>query len=187
MEKLGACVVFDEEGEDLVFAEDDNNCSAEDCFFDETIGALQELLLEDAFVRKQQAFLDRWCAHFENTEQNKLEHMDIFENYTDMIEAHIEAELTARVKGFEMQSFHSMLMSRPEDEICGDVFEMLMSLGDFSAFKELMISHNLGAAMSDLFLGATEPPTTKSLQLGQRDRMRRSPLDGSLGFQSSRK
>ena len=29
----------------------------------------------------------------------------------------------------------------PADEICGDAFDMLMTIGDFAEFKELMLEH----------------------------------------------
>jgi The ARF-like 2 binding protein BART len=53
--------------------------------FDRIVGALQEVLLDEAFSSKQQAFLNEHCSEFEDTEENKLSYTGIFTHYTDMI------------------------------------------------------------------------------------------------------
>jgi ADP-ribosylation factor-like protein 2-binding protein len=53
--------------------------------FDRIIGALQEVLLDESFSSKQQAFLNEQCSEFEDTDENKLSYTGIFTQYTDMI------------------------------------------------------------------------------------------------------
>ena len=79
------------------------------------------------------------CHHFEPGEENKLVYTTVFEEYTDAIEKLIESELERRVPGFDMEAFLFELAGRRE-ELDGDVFEMLFTLTDFAAFKDLFVS-----------------------------------------------
>ena len=95
------------------------------------------------------------------------------------------------LQGFSMEMFAELLESRqgrsppfdssrsqlylipilaiaiPPDEICGDAFDMLMTLGDFDEFKELMLEHKrsgeaaaAGTGLGDLVHAKTH--TTKA-------------------------
>lgn len=93
---------------------------------------------------------------FENTDENKLEYTPIFEAYSAEIEAYIEKAVSREIKGFTVENFGEMMAARKvggilmlscprfietlQDEICGDVFDLLLSLGDFAEFKELMLA-----------------------------------------------
>ena len=61
-----------------------------------------------------------------------------------------------------MNKFEEMLTKR-QDEISGEIFDMLLSLGDYSEFKHMMLSHkaekNGGASLSinGLHLSAKRP------------------------------
>jgi len=57
-----------------------------------------------------------------------------------MIEGFLEARLAEEVEGFSMDRFGGMLADR-QDEITGDVFDMLMSFTEFDEFKDLMLSY----------------------------------------------
>ncbi len=61
----------------------------EDDEFDQTVGVIQEVLLDSKFEFLQKKFCNENCMHFEATEENKLVYMDIFKNYTATIEAFI--------------------------------------------------------------------------------------------------
>ncbi|RYG43816.1 hypothetical protein EON67_12460 [archaeon] len=122
---------------------------------------------------------------FENSDENKLEYMPLFEEYTSMVEDAICAAVTAVIPDFDMAEFEDMLTrhaedltvgalfaarlympvrgrapplaaflagaawlfphacARPTNATClqGDVFDVLVSLGDFEEFKSLMISY----------------------------------------------
>ena len=110
--------------------------------FDAIVGALEAFMMEDDFASTQAAFCRAECAIFEDTDENKLEYTPIFERYTDALETAIEAHLASAVPGFDMLEFAEMLEARRETEaLDGDAFELLATLSDFDAFKELMIAH----------------------------------------------
>lgn len=46
-----------------------------------------------------------------------------------------------------MQEFMEMLSSRKAEDLQGDVFDLLDTLGDFAAFKDLMLSYKSGPDM----------------------------------------
>ena len=110
--------------------------------FDAIVGALEAFMMEDDFASTQAAFCRAECAIFEDTDENKLEYTPIFERYTDALETAIEAHLASAVPGFDMLEFAEMLEARRETEaLDGDAFELLATLSDFDAFKELMLAH----------------------------------------------
>ncbi|CAM9611679.1 unnamed protein product, partial [Choristocarpus tenellus] len=62
---------------------------------------------------------------------------------TCKIEGHIDEKLSAGISAFSMETFLKMMVER-EDEITGDVFDMLMTLGEFSEFRNMMLAHKAG-------------------------------------------
>lgn len=110
----------------------------------------------------------------ENEEENKLCYTDIFERYTSLLENMLEQKLEDEVPNFDMGRFQDMLSQRGgkdslavsfktrkllvgffnlfgasnsfsgTDELNADIFDLLMSLGDFEEFKSLMISYKVG-------------------------------------------
>ncbi|KAJ3015884.1 UNVERIFIED_CONTAM: ADP-ribosylation factor-like protein 2-binding protein [Siphonaria sp. JEL0065] len=126
-----------DDGEDLVVG---GSASREDELFDLIVGALEDLLMEDSFVDFQNKFMKKNCKHFSTAEdENKLVYMDIFSSYNAKVEAYIEKKLRQEIPDFNMADFLNLLRSRPE-QLEGDVFDMMASIGDFSAFKEMMFS-----------------------------------------------
>ncbi len=82
--------------------------------------------------------LVRHSAIFEDQEENKLEYMPIFNSWTALIEKHLELSLAARIPNFKMEDFMKVVPSR-EDQIDPELYDMLLSLGDFQTFKEEML------------------------------------------------
>ncbi|KAJ1568602.1 ADP-ribosylation factor-like protein 2-binding protein [Cladochytrium tenue] len=111
----------------------------EDAKFDEIVGALEDLLMDDNFLAMQNSFMEKNCDAFSDDDENKLVYMDIFKSYTATLESYMEKRLRQDLPWFSMASFLQMLRNR-QDPIDGDVFDMLASLGDFNAFKELIVS-----------------------------------------------
>lgn len=66
--------------------------------------------------------------------------MDIFKEYTDMLECHIEQKLKEKVANFSMDEFQKSLISR-KDQIDFDIFEMLQTLTDFLEFKQMFLNY----------------------------------------------
>ena len=64
------------------------------------------------------------------------------------LESFIGRKLQVALPWFDMKDFLKMLEKR-QDQIDGDVFDMLSTLGDFQAFKEMMLSYK---SVSFLFI-----------------------------------
>ncbi|CAI2380417.1 unnamed protein product [Moneuplotes crassus] len=111
----------------------------EDDKFDEFVGALQEIVINPEFETIQNSFFNKNCIHFENTEENKLIYMDIFQKYKEVIENYIEENLKDMIQDFNMEEYAALLPER-KDEIDEQLLELITSFADFTVFKELMIS-----------------------------------------------
>ena len=108
--------------------------------FDAIIGALEDLLMSDGFAEAQAQFCRANCEVFEDTEENKLEYTPIFDEYTETLEDKMMGHLDRSVEGFDATEFFDMMESR-EGQLDGDVFDLLMTLTSFEAFKELMLDY----------------------------------------------
>ncbi|KAI9201850.1 the ARF-like 2 binding protein BART-domain-containing protein [Polychytrium aggregatum] len=133
--RLGSTPALDDE----TIAE--SKTSLGDSKFDEVIGELENLLLDSDFVDLQNRFFDRHYREFTDEEENKLVYMDIFKSYTDVIESFISVYIKKRLSWFSMPEFLEMLRSKQAEEMSGDVFDVLASIGDFTAFKELIMDY----------------------------------------------
>lgn len=129
-----------DEEEDINFVDDGSCLDAETNKFDQIVGALEDIILDPAFEDEREVFCRNNCHHFEESDENKLEYTDIFQKYTELIETSIENKLRAAVAGFDMEEFLRLLDAH-KDELMSDVFDLLTSLGDFEAFKEVMLSY----------------------------------------------
>ena len=133
--------------------------SKEDDEFDEIVGALEDVLLDDAFVALQSDFAEAHCGAFDDSDENKLVYTELFESYTEGIEAFLADALAARLgPGFAMERLLEVVRRRGEDELAGDVWDLLLSLSDFNEFKALMLAHKTerdgrGGALDGLLCG----------------------------------
>jgi ADP-ribosylation factor 2-binding protein len=118
----------------------DGDGSEDDNAFDEIVGALENILMDDDFLALQNDFCVTNSEVFTDDDENKLVYTTLFTQYTEMIEGYIAARLGDEIEGFTMERLGDLLSSRTE-EITGDVFDMLMSFTDFDEFKSLMLSH----------------------------------------------
>jgi len=132
----------EEAGEMIAFCD---GGSADDNYFDEIVGVIEETLVDPDFQQVQDQFCEKHCDVFEDTEENKLEYTSIFEKYTKLVEHFLERRLRKLVDDFDMDRFMHMC-SRRRDELVGDVFDLLTSLGDFEEFKFLMLSYKAEAS-----------------------------------------
>ncbi|KAI8608034.1 the ARF-like 2 binding protein BART-domain-containing protein [Chytriomyces sp. MP71] len=131
--------------EDLLLAhgcEEEEEDNTDDVLFDLIVGTIEDLLMDDDFVDFQNSFMERNASHFSTSpdDENKLIYMDIFSSYTSQVEAYIEKKLRAEIPEFSMSDFLDLLRSRSE-QLEGDVFDMMASIGDFQIFKEMMVSY----------------------------------------------
>eukprot|EP00057_Strongylocentrotus_purpuratus_P031483 XP_784775.3 PREDICTED: ADP-ribosylation factor-like protein 2-binding protein [Strongylocentrotus purpuratus] len=108
--------------------------------FDAIIGHIEDIIMEDGFHSLKDDFMEKHYEVFEDTEENKFEYTDIFNQYTRLIEKYIEEQLTARIPAFCMEEFLKQLLKR-KDKLEGEIFEILYTFSDFVAFKELMVDY----------------------------------------------
>eukprot|EP00389_Voromonas_pontica_P001761 GDKH01002642.1.p1 GENE.GDKH01002642.1~~GDKH01002642.1.p1 ORF type:complete len:196 (-),score=36.22 GDKH01002642.1:207-794(-) len=120
--------------------DDGDDQSPEQHLFDQTVGELEMILMSPEFQEMRDSFVEKNCHVFDANEENKLEYMILFKQYSGMIESHLSEALASRVPGFSMEWFMKYL-AESSDDTDNEVFELLASMGDFMAFKELMLSY----------------------------------------------
>ncbi|XP_053640868.1 ADP-ribosylation factor-like protein 2-binding protein [Cherax quadricarinatus] len=104
---------------------------------DSLVGHIEDIILSNEFSTLRENFLKKHCHLFDDNDENKLEYMDIFKQYTNLIEGHIEKELSSRASGFQMSLFLQELTS--SCALDGEVFDLLMTFTDFLSFKTAML------------------------------------------------
>ncbi|KAB0345708.1 hypothetical protein FD754_022634 [Muntiacus muntjak] len=111
---------------------------ASDAEFDAMVGYLEDIIMDDEFQLLQRNFMDKYYREFEDTEENKLTYMPIFNKYISLVEKHIEEQRLERIPGFNMAAFTTTLQLH-KDEVAGDISDMLLTFTDFLAFKEIVL------------------------------------------------
>ena len=154
--------VGDEYGEEE-FEISASNQDAGDDKFDQYVGALQDILLDEEFETMTKSFCVKYCMEFEATEENKLQYTSIFKEYQDTIEGYLMTRLAKEVPDFSMDYFSNELKNR-KDEIDEQIMDLLLSFSDFAQFKEMMIFERAH------FVATTPKPKSKKAQaLGLKD------------------
>ncbi|KAK0162588.1 hypothetical protein PV327_006355 [Microctonus hyperodae] len=108
--------------------------------FDEIIGHIEDILMEPEFQNIQRAFLEKYWMEFDSSEENKLSYMEIFDEYHKKIESYLEENLKKNIPGFSMDSLIKTL-SELGPELDGEIFELLFTITDFLAFKEMILDY----------------------------------------------
>mmetsp|Transcript_29403 Transcript_29403/g.65835 ORF Transcript_29403/g.65835 Transcript_29403/m.65835 type:complete len:209 (+) Transcript_29403:78-704(+) len=122
--------------------------STEDQAFDAAVGAIEGVLLDPGFVQLQASFCDVHCDEFDDTDENKLSYTPVFEQYTAAVESYLSKRVGEEIEGFDLDAFGRLVSARPQEEVTGDVFDLLLSLGDFAEFKDLMLAHKREKALA---------------------------------------
>ncbi|KXZ48546.1 hypothetical protein GPECTOR_27g717 [Gonium pectorale] len=135
----------DGDDEEINFVDDGSKLSDETRRFDRIVGALEDVLMDPEFEELREGFCRENCQHFEDSDENKLIYTDIFSKYTELVESMIESKLKQAVPGFSMAEFMTLLESH-KDNLMAEVFDLLLSLADFEAFKEVMLSYKRDAS-----------------------------------------
>jgi len=132
----------DMDEDEIILAEDKTN-EGDVGSFDAIIGCIEDIVIDQKFQDMQEELLRSHCDEFDETsEENKLVYTEIYQLYTSAVEDFIEAELEKRVPDFRMKDFVKDLEAK-RAELDGEVFEMLFTLTDFLAFKEMMIDFKM--------------------------------------------
>ncbi|XP_032674074.1 ADP-ribosylation factor-like protein 2-binding protein [Odontomachus brunneus] len=141
--------------------------SKEDCSFDEVIGHIEDLLLEKDFQTLQKTFLEKYWNIFEPSEENKLIYTDIFHEYNKAVEAYIVNYLQKVMPQFtidillhQLKLSNTIKFSEKQAELEGEVFEVLSTITDFLAFKEMFLDYRAvkEGKVEDLSCGISVTP-----------------------------
>ncbi|KAK7891149.1 hypothetical protein WMY93_023112 [Mugilogobius chulae] len=117
-----------------------SSSSAAEAAFDAVIGCIEDIIVEDEFQQLQQGFMEKYYSEFDDSDENKLLYTQIFNDYVDLLEKHLEQQLTERIPDFNMNAFIQLLMQHKE-EVPADIFDMLLTFTDFMAFKEMFLEY----------------------------------------------
>lgn len=108
--------------------------------FDELLASLESIVFSSDFMLFQDEFGEAFCDAFEDTqEENRHEYMDIFQLYVTEIEAFIELRLLEMHPSLTNLAAIIEEFYERRDELSGDLFDVLYSLTEFQAFKDLML------------------------------------------------
>lgn len=119
-------------------------CCLEGCF--PSLGAVSRVLLcytlshYHCVLNLLQPLPFPRASALQDSDENKLIYTDLFARYTSLVENTIESKLKEAVPGFSMAEFSSLLETH-RDSLMSDVFDLLLSMGDFESFKEVMLSY----------------------------------------------
>lgn len=81
-----------------------------DSEFNKIIGHIEDVIMEDNFLKLLTNFMEEHYKEFDDKEENKLIYMDIFKKYTEIIEKYIEEQLRTVIQNFDMSLFEKELM-----------------------------------------------------------------------------
>ena len=109
--------------------------------FDQTIGLIEDLIMDEEFRSIQQKFLGKYADQFDpNLDENKFVYTDIHREYLQIVEDFILSKIQRIQSDFNLNDFMKQLESR-QDEFEGEIFEFLLTFTDFLAFKQWMLEH----------------------------------------------
>lgn len=115
--------------------------------FDQTIGLIEDLIMDDEFRSIQQTFLTKYAHEFDpELDENKLIYTDIHKEYLNIIEDFVLNKIKRSQPNFNLDRFMKQLESRQE-ELEGEIFEFLLTFTDFLAFKEWMLDHRRASSL----------------------------------------
>jgi ADP-ribosylation factor-like protein 2-binding protein len=107
-------------------------------------------MMEEGFEAALSGFCRQHCHSFEDTKENKLEHMQLFHEYVSQLEEQLNARLSQRMPDFDMAAFKAWMQRQPADSIGSEMFDTLLAATDFEAFKQHMLSYKTEGAMASL-------------------------------------
>ncbi|CAF2427275.1 unnamed protein product [Rotaria sp. Silwood2] len=109
--------------------------------FDQTIGLIEDMIMDEEFRSIQQAFLTKYAHEFDpDLDENKLIYTDIHREYLTIVEDFVINKIKRSQPNFNLDLFMKQLESRQE-ELEEEIFEFLLTFTDFLAFKEWMLDH----------------------------------------------
>ncbi|CAF0854498.1 unnamed protein product [Rotaria sp. Silwood1] len=118
--------------------------------FDQTIGLIEDMIMDEEFRSIQQAFLTKYAHEFDpDLDENKLIYTDIHREYLTIVEDFVINKIKRSQPNFNLDLFMKQLESRQE-ELEEEIFEFLLTFTDFLAFKEWMLDHRRSSTLQML-------------------------------------
>lgn len=111
-----------------------------DGYFATIIGNIEDIIMQDDFSKLLTSFMDKYWEEFDDAEENKLIYTDIFREYLETIEKYIEENLRKNIDSFDMTFFENELKRR-ENELDGQIFEILDTFSKFESFKSMLLDY----------------------------------------------
>lgn len=112
----------------------------EDSSIDDCLAALEDIVFSQEFSELQDNFFGKYCSIFEDTEENLLVYTEIFNEYGRVLDEYLSKRLKDKLPNFNLSEFAAWLLTH-EDEIAGDIVELIHSTTDFLHFKASMLEH----------------------------------------------
>lgn len=81
-----------------------------------------------------ESFAQKHCAIFVDSEENKLEYMDVFQKFQQLFNERIEAFITSQ--GSTLEQFVEACDKAEEESFA---LQLILGITSFDAFKELML------------------------------------------------
>lgn len=128
------------DNDEIICDDNNSNNSSEDNEFDNIMGHVEDVLVDDSFSLVQNKFCNENCDVFEEAEENKIVYTEVFNKYVALIEITLEGKLKQKIPGFDIKKFEQMIFKR-KDEMNDEIVDLLLSFADFAEFKDLMLSH----------------------------------------------
>ena len=108
--------------------------------------SISDIVIQQDFTDAQHMFFEKNKDTFEDTEENKLEHTTIFQDYLCILEQIIEAKLKETFIEEEIESFFGSFEANMKlyQEMNEGTVDILFSFIKFEVFKEKMITFKRG-------------------------------------------
>jgi hypothetical protein len=121
-------------GEDLVIS------SAPADEFGEVLAILEDVMMDDDFNEKIDAFMRAHCDEFESMAAGEHQHAHYgrFGEYMALLETHIQAKMARALPGFDMAALCAFIKQQGSESFMTADFDALGAYGDFEAFREMM-------------------------------------------------
>lgn len=107
---------------------------------------VQTLLTTPEFAEAQFTFFEKNQETFEDTDENKLEHSEIFKAYSMILDEIIEVKLLEKFSEEQVKTFYASFAANLSkyENINKDTVDNLFGFQDFDAFKKKMLMYKRG-------------------------------------------
>ncbi|KXJ84320.1 hypothetical protein RP20_CCG012555 [Aedes albopictus] len=109
-------------------------------YFDTVIGHIEDIVIGEEFQTMVNHFMECYYHLFDQGEENKIVYTEIYQKYTSLIETFIVESLNDKMSYFDMDRF-ALELETKKSQLDGEIFELLYTLTDFLAFKDMVLDY----------------------------------------------